>query len=74
MASVRTALTTVDTFDADSNEAIIRRLRAEAQQRLEAVPTGSEDIVTVCRLVFDILNLQDRINQDRHRISSLHGL
>ena len=73
MASLRTALTTVAEFDVESNQAMICRLRAEAKQRLEAIPTGNEDILAVCRLVFDILALQDKINQDRHRISSLHG-
>jgi hypothetical protein len=73
MASLHTVLTTLATFDAESNEDMIRRLQVEAKQHLEATPTGNEDLVAVCRLVFDILNLQDRISQDRHRISSLHG-
>ena len=73
MPSLRTALTTVAKFDVDSNEAMIRRLRAEAKQHLEAPSTSKDDLVAVCRLVFDILALQDNLNQDRHRISSLHG-
>jgi hypothetical protein len=69
MTSLRTARTTAAIPGLDVTEALVRRLRAEAKQRLDAAPTGSEDIVAVCRMIFDILNLQDRINQDHHRIS-----
>jgi len=69
MASLRTALATVGTFDVESNEAVICRLRAEAKQRLEEVSASNDDLVAVCRLVFDVLNLQDRINEGRHGIS-----
>jgi len=58
-------------LDLEANEATIRSLRAEAKQRLEAVTTDDEDIEVACRLVFDILDLQDQINRDHHRISRL---
>jgi hypothetical protein len=35
------------------------------------VTTDDEDIEVACRLVFDILDLQDQINRDHHRISRL---
>lgn len=57
-------------FSIESDEAAIQRLRNEARQRLEGTATGGDDLVTVCRLVFDILRLQDKIYQDRHQISA----
>jgi hypothetical protein len=69
MTTLRTALTQTTKFDVESGEAVIQRLRAEACQRLDAAPNGHEDLVAVCRLIFDILNLPDRLNQDRNRIS-----
>lgn len=55
-------------FEIESNEAQVLRLRAEARQRLETTPNGIDDLTAICRLIFDILSLQDRINLDR-RIS-----
>ena len=55
----------------ESNETRIQHLRAEAAQRLEAAPKGNDELVAVYRLIFDILSLQDTINRDRHRISTL---
>jgi hypothetical protein len=71
MSSLRTARTKPATFDVVAREAKIHSLRVKARQRLEAVRTSSEDIVTVCRLIFEILNRQDRINSDRHPLSPL---
>jgi hypothetical protein len=65
-----TALTQATSFEIESNEARIQRLRAEAKQRLDATPNGNNDLVAICRLIFDILNLQDKIIHDRHRISA----
>ena len=56
-------------FDLETGEAMIQDLRAEAGRRLDASPHGNDDLVAICRLIFDILNLQEQINQDRHRIS-----
>lgn len=66
-----TALTNAAEFEIESGEARIQHLRAEAAKRLEAAPNGDDDFVAVCRLVFEILALQDRINQDRNRISNV---
>ena len=57
--------------DIETNEALICHLRIEAQKHLAAVPRGSEDLVEVCHYIFKILALQDKICQDRHRISAL---
>ena len=72
MPTFRTALTHIAEFDVESNEGMIRRLRDEAKKHLEAAPTNCEEIVTVCRLIFEVLRLQDRINEDRHRIAALN--
>ena len=66
-----TALTNEAEFAIESNETRIQHLRTEAAQRLEAAPTGNDDLVAVCRLILDILSLQDRISQDRQRISTM---
>jgi hypothetical protein len=65
------ALANETKFQIESNEATIQRFRTETKQRLEGTPTGNDDLVTICRMIFDILSLQDKINRDRHRISSL---
>ena len=65
------ALATEAQFQIESNETAIQHLRTEALQRLESAPTGTDNLVAVVRLIFDILSLQDKINQDRHRISTL---
>ena len=52
MTTLRTALTQATQFDVESGEATIRRLRAEARQRLEAASKGTDDLVTICR--FDL--------------------
>ena len=49
MTTLRTALTQATKFDVESGEAMIRRLRAEARQRLEAASKGTDDLVTICR-------------------------
>ena len=71
MASLRTALTNMTQLDIETNEALICHLRVEAQKRLAAAPKGTEDIVEACHYIFKILSLQDKICQDRHRISTL---
>jgi hypothetical protein len=71
MPSLRTARTKPATFDVESRKDKIQSLRVNARQRLEAVRTSSEDFVAVSRLIFEILNLQDRINSDRHPLSPL---
>jgi hypothetical protein len=58
-------------LDIETNEALICHLRVEAQKRLAAVPRGNDDLVEACHYVFEILALQDKICQDRHRISVL---
>jgi hypothetical protein len=55
-----TSRTQVANLDLEANEGKLRCLRAEAQQRLEAVTTNSEEIVAVCRLIFEILSIQDK--------------
>lgn len=65
------ALTNEAQFSIESYEIRIQHLRTEATKRLEAAPNDNGDLVTVGRMIFDILSLQDKINQDRHRISSL---
>lgn len=70
MTSLHTALTEATSFDLESAEARIQRLRAEAEQRLDAAPNGNNDLMAICRLIFDILSLQDKISLDRHRISA----
>ena len=69
MTSLRTAITQATCFDLERNEALIERLRREAAQRLASAPNTSTDLLTICRLIFDILSLQDKINQDRQQIS-----
>ena len=66
-----TALTNEAEFAIVSNETRVQHLRAEAAQRLEAAPKGNDELVAVYRLIFDILSLQDKINRNRHRISTL---
>lgn len=70
MTSLHTALTEATSFDLQSNESQMQRLRAEAKQRLDAAPNGNNDLMAICRLIFDILSLQDKISLDRHRISA----
>lgn len=65
------ALTTAASFDIESSESKIPRLRAEATDRLDAAANGNDDFVAFCRMIFDILRLQDKMNQDRNTISSL---
>lgn len=71
MTSLRTALTNMTQLDIETNEALICHLRIEAQKRLAAVPRGNDDLVEACRYIFKILALQDKICQDRHRISAV---
>ena len=71
MASLRTALVNMTQVDIETNEALICHLRIEVQKRLAAVPRGNDDLVEVCHYVFKILALQDKICQDRHRMSAL---
>jgi len=70
MTSLHAALAQATHFDLESNVAKLQRLRAEARQRLDAAQNGNNELVAICRLIFDILLLQDRINQDRRRISA----
>jgi hypothetical protein len=69
MTHLGSALTQATSFEIETNERLIRRLRADAKQQLDAASGDHDDLMTVCRLILDILTLQDRINQDRHRIS-----
>ena len=66
------ALTTAPSSTIESSESRIQHLRADATKRLEAASYGNDDLVAVCRTIFDILALQDKISLERHRISSLN--
>lgn len=56
----------------ESTEAEVQRLRSQARKHFEAIgPDQHDELVTVCRSIFEILNLQDRLNQERHRLSVL---
>jgi hypothetical protein len=71
MTSLRAALTDATNFDLESNETRIQHLRAEAKRRLETASNADDGLAAICRLIFEILNLQDEINRDRYRISTL---
>jgi hypothetical protein len=71
MTSLRIDSVNAMALGIETKEDLICHLRIEAQKHLAAVPRGNDDLVEACPYVFKILALQDKICQDRHRISVL---
>lgn len=63
MTPLRNALRNEIRDNIECAEAEIQRLRTQAREILGATgPDERDELVSVCRSIFEILNLQDRLN------------
>lgn len=73
-SSLRKSLPQEATYNVETAQATIQKLRSEAKDRLAAAVPGHDDnLLAVCHLIFDILAAQDTISRERQRLSEIRS-
>jgi hypothetical protein len=70
MASIRIALQNEIIHGIENRESQLSLLRHTAKQKLEAIAPGrDDDVLVLCRLLFEILAVEDNLGRERFLLS-----
>ena len=74
MPDLRIALRNEASDNVAYGEALLAALRLKAQRQIELVtPDQHEDVIRLYGLILDIQAVQERLNQERYRLSTVRA-